>query len=65
MAERDVPGLIAALRGVCKAFGADAASASYVAPDGVLVELHVTAHGVSWLADESGHLVLVDPEIGG
>jgi hypothetical protein len=64
VSERDVPGLIRALRDVCETFAADAASVSYIAPDGLLVELHVTAHGVSWLADEGGHLVLVDPEIG-
>jgi hypothetical protein len=60
VSERDVPRLLDALRELCETFAADAASASYVSPlDGRLVTLHVTAHGVSYLADEDGNVVLV------
>ena len=61
MSERDVPALTRALRELCENFAADAASATYISPDGVLVTLNVAAHGVAWLSDEDGNVILVGP----
>jgi hypothetical protein len=64
MSERDVPALTRALRGLCEDFAADAASVTYISPGGVLVTLNVAgAHGVAWLNDEDGNVILVGPGV--
>jgi hypothetical protein len=56
----DLRSLTAALRAVCKTYGAAAVAASYVSPvEGRLVTLHVTAYGTVYLADEEGNVLPV------
>lgn len=59
MTDPSVPDLVEALRDFRDRFACDAVSATYIAPDGTLVEVQVTGALVT-IADDDGHVHAVE-----